>query len=175
MGLEDDRGKQLDPIGDQLPVVGLAQLTGVGVEAKAAGAIAGDAGGAHVGGAGADGREPLGNPSGDELVMARRLWALSPLHVSLALIAGVVPGLLPRQQLGEHVGLAGAARRALITLAAVAGRAVGAVQLDPRALVLRPGALHPRCADPRHRPKLASQSDGLAQRDARGGRQVGET
>jgi hypothetical protein len=47
--------------------------------------------------------------------------------------------------------------------------AIGTVQLDPRARVLRPSALHPRRADPRHAPRLAPQSDGLAQRDARGG------
>src|SRR5680860_192055 len=51
----------------------------------------------------------------------------------------------------------------------MAGLAVGAVQLDARAPVLSSGAPRPRCADPRHRPRLAGQPDGLAQRDARGG------
>src|SRR5437879_3767337 len=47
--------------------------------------------------------------------------------------------------------------------------AVGAVQLDPRADVLRSRALDPGGADPRHGPRVATQPDGLAQRDATGG------
>src|SRR3989442_8849676 len=49
MALEDDRREQLDPVGDELTMVGLAHLAGVGVEAKAPGTVAGDAGCAHVG------------------------------------------------------------------------------------------------------------------------------
>jgi hypothetical protein len=110
MRLKDDRREQLDPVGEELSVVGLAQLAGLGVEAKAPGAIAGNTGGVYVGGAGVHRMKRLGDPASDELVVARRLRALAPLHVSLAVLAGVVPGLLPRQQLGEHMGLAGPQR-----------------------------------------------------------------
>src|SRR5215210_2983171 len=131
------------------------------------GAIAGNSRCAHVGGAGASRLQRLGDPAGHELVVARRLRALAPLDVALALLAGVVPGLLPRQELGEDVGLA-APRRAPVALAAVAGPAVGAVELDPRACVLTSRAPHPRCARPRHAARVAPQSDGIAQLDARG-------
>ena len=39
----------------------------------------------------------------------------------------------------------------------------------PAGSAIAPWASHLRCADPRHRPSLAGESDGLAQRDARGG------
>jgi hypothetical protein len=74
----------------------------------------------------------------------------------------------PGQQLGEHVRLA-ALRRAPIALPAVARRAVAAVELDPRTRVIGVRAPHPRCAHLRHAPKVPSQPDGLAQREARGG------
>jgi hypothetical protein len=150
-------------------MVGLAQLAGFGVKAKTPGTIAGDTGRAHIGGAGAYRVKRLGDPTSDELVVARRLRSLAPIHVSLAVLAGVVPGLLSWQQLGEDVGSAAPTGRTLVALTPVAGLAVCAVQLDPRARVLRPWARHPRRADPRHRPRLATHSDGLAQRDARGG------
>lgn len=34
MGLEDDRGEELDPVGDELAVVCLAQLAGLGIKTK---------------------------------------------------------------------------------------------------------------------------------------------
>jgi len=40
MPLKDDRREQLNPVGDELAVVGLAHLAGVGVEAKPPGAVA---------------------------------------------------------------------------------------------------------------------------------------
>jgi hypothetical protein len=169
VGLEDNRREQLDPVADELAVAGLAQLAGFGVDPKAPGTIPGHAGGAHVGGAGAHRVKRLGDPASDELEVARRLRALPPFDRPLAVLAAVAPRLLPRQQLGEHVGPAAATRRALVALAPMAALAIAAIQLDPRSRVLKPGALHPRCGDPRHRPRLAAQPDRLAQRDAGGG------
>src|SRR5688572_31934368 len=79
-----------------------------------------------------------------------------------------MPGLLARQQLGEHVRLA-VARAAAVALTSVARSPVGAVELHPRASMLRPEAFHRRCAHPRHAPRVAPHPDGLAQRDATGG------
>lgn len=166
--LGDDRREQLDPVGDELAVSGLAQLAGLGVEAKAPGAVAGDAGCLHVGGSSADGCERLRDPAGDELVVARRLRSLATLNPTLAVLARAMPGLLPRQQLGEDVRLA-ALRRALLALTPMAGPSVAAVQLDLRSPLLRSRTLHPRCADPRHAPRPPPQPDGPAQRDAKGG------
>ena len=45
---EDDGSEQLDPVGDELAVGGLADFAGLGVVAEAAGSIAGDPGGLHV-------------------------------------------------------------------------------------------------------------------------------
>src|ERR671933_538259 len=89
------------------------------------------------------------HPAGDELVVARCLRTLAPLDLSLAVLAGSVPGLLARGKLGEDVGLS-LPRRALVALASVTGRAVGAVELDPSVDVL--GLRTPRlgCADSRH-------------------------
>jgi hypothetical protein len=47
VGREDDRRDQLDPFGDRLAVVRLAQLAGLEVETEPVRAIAGDARGAH--------------------------------------------------------------------------------------------------------------------------------
>ena len=62
MGLEDDRGEQLDPVGDELPTIRLTNLAGLGVDAKAASAVTSYTRGAHGGGAGADGVEGLRDP-----------------------------------------------------------------------------------------------------------------
>ena len=80
MGLEDDRREDLHPVGDELAVSGLAQLAGLAVKAEAPGPIAGDAGGAACSCAGAHRLQRLGDPSGDELVVARRLRALAALE-----------------------------------------------------------------------------------------------
>ena len=87
MGPEDDRREQLDPVGDELAVVGLAHLAGLGIEAKAAGAVARDAGGMHVSRASADGAKRLRDPTGHELVMASCLRALTALDPTFAVIA----------------------------------------------------------------------------------------
>ncbi len=117
-------------------------------------------------------RQPpcLGDSSGDGLVMARRFRALAALDLTLAVIAGTAPALLAGQELGEHVWPAAPTRRALVALAPIARLRIRAVQLDSRTRVFRPNALRVRCADPRHRPRLPGQPDGLAQPDARGGR-----
>ena len=159
MPCEDDRREQLDPVGDELAVVGLADLAGLGVVAEAMGSVAGDPGCPHVGGAGADRLQGFGNCARNELVVAGSLRPLAPGDLSLAVLAGAMPGLLARQELGEHVRF-GVLRQAPITLAAVTGLAVGAVELDPRSGVLGVRALHPRCADPGHAPKVPPHSDG---------------
>jgi hypothetical protein len=128
VGLKDHGREQLDPVGDELAVVGLANLAGLKVEAKTPGAVAGNPGGVHVGGAGADGSKRLRDPPGDELVVARRLRTLTPLDLALAVIARAMPGLLTRQQFSEHVWLAGP-RRALVALPAMPWLAVGASNL----------------------------------------------
>jgi hypothetical protein len=87
MGPEDDRREQLDPVGDELAVVGLAHLAGHGIEAKAAGAVARDAGRLHVSRAGADGAKRLGDPTGHELVVASCLRTLTALDPTFAVIA----------------------------------------------------------------------------------------
>src|SRR5215218_3627066 len=93
--------------------------------------------------------------------MARRLRTLASSHVALTMLTRAVPGLLPGQQLGEDMRLAGL-RRALVALAAMTGLAVRAVELDPRAGVLGPRAPHARRAHPRHAPKVATRPDGLS-------------
>jgi hypothetical protein len=169
VGLKDDRRKDLHPIGEKLTVIGLARLAGLGVDAKAPGPITGHAGGAHVAAAGTHRLQCLGDSPGHELVVARRLRALASLKTSLTVLTGAMPRLLPWQELGEHVWLSAPAGRALVALSPVAGSSVGPVQLDPRASVFRPRALHLRCAHPRHRPSVAPPPDGSAQRDAGGG------
>jgi hypothetical protein len=52
----------------------------------------------------------LSDPTCHELVKARRLGALAASDTPLTMLAGVMPGLLPRQDLGEHVRRAAAAR-----------------------------------------------------------------
>ncbi len=131
VGLEDDRREDLDPIGEQLTVIGLAQLARLSVDAEAPGSIAGHARGAHVAGAAAHRLQRLGDPPRYELVVTRRLGAVAPLEGSLAVLAGAVPRLLPRQEFGEHVRLSARARRALVALPPVARRSIGAVELDP--------------------------------------------
>src|SRR5436190_2329690 len=124
--------------------------------------------GAPVAGPGTHRVQRLGDPAGHELVMARRLRALTALDRPLAVLTRPTPRLLARQQLGKHMRPA-APRGAPITLAAVARPAIGAIELHPRTRMLRPRAPHPRRARPRHAPKLAPHPDGLAQREATGG------
>ena len=76
-------------------MIGLAQLAGPNVDAKAPGPITSDARGAHVAAAGAHRLQRLGDSPGHELVVARRLRALAPLKPSLAVLAGALPRLLP--------------------------------------------------------------------------------
>ena len=45
---EDNRCKQLDPVGDELAVSGLADLAGLWVVAETVGSVASDSGGMHV-------------------------------------------------------------------------------------------------------------------------------
>jgi hypothetical protein len=67
-------------------VGGLAYLAGLWLEAKATDPSSGHTGGLHVGSAGADGGERLGDPPGHELIVARRLRSLAPLDTSLAVL-----------------------------------------------------------------------------------------
>jgi len=131
VGIEDDRRKDLHPIGEKLAVIGLAQLAGLDVDAKASGPITGHARGAHVAAAGTHRLQRLGDSPGHELVVARRLRALASLKPSLTVLAGAMPRLLPWQELREHVRLSAPARRALVALSAMTQLAVGAVQSDP--------------------------------------------
>lgn len=98
--LESDRREELDPVGDEL-----AHLAALGVDAKAPGAIAGDAGGLDVGGAGTDCSKGLRDSAGDELVVTGRLRSIAALDLAFAVIAGAVLGLLTGHHLGEDVRL----------------------------------------------------------------------
>src|ERR1039458_8947338 len=140
----------------------LAQLTGVRVNAKTSRAIAGDTRCAHISGASTNRSKRLRDPASNELVVAWRLRALPPLDLSLALITRVTPGLLSRQQFGEHMRLLPSTRQALVALTPMTRLPISAVQLHPRAHVLSPRTTHPRCADPRHKPRLANQTDDLS-------------
>ena len=77
VGLEHDRSEQLDPIGDELPMIGLTNLPGLRVDAKAASAITGNTRRAHVSRATADRVQRLRDPPRDELVVAGRLRTLA--------------------------------------------------------------------------------------------------
>jgi hypothetical protein len=104
--LEQRRREQLDPVGDELALGGLAHLAGLGIETEAPGPSSGNTRGPHVAVPSADGSQRLGDPTSDELVVARSLRTFAPLDPSLAVLTGPVPGLLTRQKLGEHVRLA---------------------------------------------------------------------
>ncbi len=103
--LEDHRREQLDPIANELAMGGLTHFTGLRVKTEAPGAIASHPRGPHVAAAGTDRRQRFGDPAGDELVMARSLRTLASLDPPLAVVAGAMPRLLPRKQLGEDVRL----------------------------------------------------------------------
>ncbi len=152
--LVEHRGKQLNPVGDELAVGRLTHFPGLRIKAEAPGPIAGHPRGLHVGVACADGHECFGDPAGDELVVARGFRTLTALEVALTLIAVSVPCLLTRQKLGEDVRFA-LIRRALVALAAVARLTVGSVELYPRVRVLGLWALHPRFGDLWHGPRVA--------------------
>jgi hypothetical protein len=59
----------------------------------------------EVGGAATHRVKRPGDPTSDELVVARRLWALASLQVTLALLAGVVPGLSRGESSADTWGL----------------------------------------------------------------------
>jgi hypothetical protein len=166
--IEHHRREQLNPVSDKLAVGRLAHLAGPAVKAEAPGPGARHPRGLHAGSTSADRGERLGDSTRHELVVARRLRTLAPLDTPLAVLTGVMPPLLAGQKLGQDVRLP-LARRALVALAPMPRPAVAAIELDPRPRMLWSRAPHPRCAHPRHPPRLASQSDGSAQRDARGG------
>jgi hypothetical protein len=162
MELKEEGGERLDPVGDELAVGRLAYLAGLRVEAEALGPSAGHAGGVHVGSARADGGERLGDTAGDELVVARCLRTLAPLDLSPQCSQARRQDS-PRGRSSVKTGGLSLPRRALVALGSVTGRALGSVQLDPSVDVL--GLRTPRLgsADSRHPPRLASQSDALAQ------------
>src|SRR5660398_177656 len=58
---------------------------------------------------------------------ARRLGSFASLELPLAVFARAVPGLLPRQKLGEHVRLSAPSWQARIALSSVAGFSVSTV------------------------------------------------
>jgi len=91
MRFEDDRREQLHPVGDELAMMGLAQLAGPTIETQAPGTITSDARGAHVGVAGAHCLERLRDSLGDELVVARRFRALTPPQCSFTVLAAGMP------------------------------------------------------------------------------------
>src|SRR5665811_2555064 len=168
-GLEHDRCKDLHPVGEQLAMTRLAQLAGLSIAPEAPRPISGHARGPHVGAAGAHCLQRLRDSPDNELVVARRLGSFASLELPLAVFARAVPGLLPRQKLGEHVRLSAPSWQARIALSSVAGFSVSTVQLHARACVLRSRALHIYCARSRHTSSVACRPDRLAQRDARAG------
>jgi hypothetical protein len=72
-------------------MIGLAQLASLSIEAKASGSVTGHTRGAHVAAAGTHRLQRLGDSPGDELVVARRLWTLAALHLSLTVFAAALP------------------------------------------------------------------------------------
>jgi hypothetical protein len=68
--------------------------------------------------------------------MAGRVRPLVEVHRALTRLAGVVPGLLARQKLGEAVRPIAVCGQAAVELATVARLAVMAVEAHPRAAML---------------------------------------
>src|SRR5680860_203624 len=80
-------------------------------------------------GSSSDAKDPrrLRDSPGNELVVARGLGSFASLELPLAVFARAVPGLLPRQKLGEHVRLSAPSWQARIALSSVAGFSVSTV------------------------------------------------
>jgi hypothetical protein len=74
VGLEDDGSEDLDPVGDELTVTGLAQLARDRVEAHTAGALSGDKRRSPVRRAGANRGQGARDAARDELVLTRCRW-----------------------------------------------------------------------------------------------------
>jgi hypothetical protein len=135
MRCKDDRREHLHPIADEVTMVGLPQLTGLGVDAKAP-VRSLETSDPRMQVRRAHRVQRLGDPTRDKL-MARRLRTPSPLtrrspcsHESCQDSS--------RDTLTAHVRLAPTARRVLVALATMTRLVVGAVETDPRARVLGP-------------------------------------
>ena len=146
MRFEDDGGEHLDPVGHQLAVAGGARLAGLGVGAQPIGSLARHQARLAVGRSGSDRLQRLGDPAGDELVVAGRVRSLVWVHRPLAALAGVMPSLRPGQQLGEAVRALAVGGNAAVELAAVTALAVAAVEAHPRACMLSARTSHPSFA-----------------------------
>jgi len=175
VGLKDDRREDLDPVCDELAVARRAQLARLGVGAQPPRSLAGDQGRLAVARPGSHRHERLGDPPRDELVVASGVRSLVHTHGSLAALAGVVPSLLARQELGEAMRSVAVGRDAAVELATVVRLAVVAVEAHPRPRMLgvRAGrsCLAPRPPWRRHVGDEAKGRAGQnAQLEATGGR-----
>jgi hypothetical protein len=147
MGLEHDRCEDLDPVGHQLAVTRHARLAGLGISAQAPRSLALHQRRLAMGRPNPH-RHHLGDPSRDELVVARGVRPLVQPHRALAGLAGVVPRLLAGKQLGEAMRWIAIRGHAAVELAAVARLAVVAIEADPRPHTLR-SRTHGHCLTPR--------------------------
>src|SRR5665811_2052422 len=96
--------------------------------------------------AGSDHPQRLGDPSGDELIVARRVWTLMKPDLAFASHAVVRPGLFTRQRLGETMRTIAARRNAQIALPTMPWRTVVPRETHPRPTVTRARTDHPRLA-----------------------------
>jgi hypothetical protein len=99
--LEDDRGKELDPVSDELAVARRARLARLRVGAQPPRPLARQKRRLALAHSGSDRDQRLGDRPRHELVVPRGVGPLVQTHRPLAGLAGVVPGLLARQQLRE--------------------------------------------------------------------------
>src|SRR5680860_743453 len=126
-GLEHDRCKDLHPVGEQLAMTRLAQLAGLSIAPEAPRhyqfVARGIAEALQAVGAGST----YMRASRVTRDRARRLGSFASPELPLAVFARAVPGLLPRQTLGEHVRLSAPSWQARIALSSVAGFSVSTV------------------------------------------------
>jgi hypothetical protein len=142
--LEDDRGKELDPVSDELAVARRARLARLRVGAQPPRPLARQKRRLALAHSGSDRDQRLGDRPRHELVVPRRVGPRVQTHRPLAGLAGVVPGLLARQQLGEAMRPIPVRGQAAVELAPVARPAVVTVEAHARASVLRARTGRPR-------------------------------
>jgi hypothetical protein len=143
--LEDDRGKELDPVSDELAVARRARLARLRVGAQPPRPLARQKRRLALAHSGSDRDQRLGDRPRHELVVPRGVGPLVQTHRPLAGLAGVVPGLLARQPLREAMRPIPVRGQAAVELAPVVRPAVVTVEAHPRASVLRarpPALLH---------------------------------
>ena len=102
-----------------------------------------------IGRAGTESYQRLRDPAGDELILLRRVRPLVEGDIALALLARVLPGLLPWQDFGEAMCTIAIDRDALVVLPPMPSGAVMAIEPHPR-----PTVLSPRTADLGQTPTL---------------------